>query len=214
MKIAAAALSLALVAIPPALEPWLRPSNSRASTERGIEQYGEKKHKEASSSFAAAEEIDHGAIARYNRGTARVAAGEGSRAAADFADALRDETLATDAHYNRGSASLQSSSWDDAIRDFSDVLRRKPADAEAKRNLEIALRRKQQDEEKRRREQQQQQQQKGGDQPKPQPKEGDKGEPRPEDQVDLDSLLRSVSEQERDELARMRRSSVERGRNW
>lgn len=215
MNVGAALLSLALVAIPPALQAWLRSSNSRASTERGIEQFAGKKHAEAASSFAAAEQIDHGAIARYNLGTARVASGEGSRAAADFGDAIRDDALASDAFYNRGSAALQSSSWDEAIRDFSDVLRRNPADADAKRNLEIALRRKQQEEEKRRREQDKQQQQRqGGNEKQEQPKEGDKGEPQPNGDVDLDSLLRSVSQQEREELSRMRRSSASRGRNW
>jgi tetratricopeptide (TPR) repeat protein len=213
MRIAVAALSLALVAIPPALQAWLRSSNSRASTERGIEQYDKKKNAEAASSFAAAEQIDHGAIARYNLGTARVAAGEGSRAAADFADAIKDDRLATDAYYNRGSSELQSQSWDDAIRDFSDVLRRNPVDADAKRNLEIALRRKQQEEE-RRRQQQQQQQRQGGDQKQQQPQAGDKGEKQPGGDVDLESLLRSVSQQEREELSRMRRSGAPRGRNW
>jgi tetratricopeptide (TPR) repeat protein len=213
MKASVALLALALAGIPPVLQPWLRSSNSRASTERGIEQYETKKHAEAASSFAAAEAIDHGAIARYNLGTARVAAGEGSRAAADFGDALEVETLAPDALYNRGSGALQSSAWDDAIRDFTDVLRRSPADPAAKRNLEIALRRKQQDEEKRRREEQQQQRQ-GGDQKQQQPQAGDRGEPQPGGGVDLDSLLRSVSQQEREELSRMRRSAAPRGRDW
>lgn len=211
MKLAAGALALALVAIPPALQAWLRASNSRASTAKGIEQFDAKKHPEAASSFAAAEAIDHGAIARYNLGTARVAAGEGARAAADFGDAIGDEALATDAYYNRGSAALQSSRWDDAIRDFSDVLRRSPADADAKRNLEIALRKKTEEDERRR---QQQQQQQSGDRKQEQPEEGDQGEPEQGGDVDLESLLRSVSQQEREELSRMRRTAATRGRNW
>jgi tetratricopeptide (TPR) repeat protein len=215
MKIAAAVLSLALVAIPPALQAWLRSSNSRASTERGILQFEKKKNAEATSSFATAEQIDHGAIARYNLGTARVASGEGSRAAGDFSDAIKDDTLAADAFYNRGSAALQSQSWDDAIRDFSDVLRKNPVDADAKRNLEIALRRKQQDEQRRRQQQQQQQQKnQGSDKEQQKPKAGDEGEKQPDGDVDLESLLRSVSQQEREELSRMRRSSAPRGRNW
>lgn len=213
MRLAATALSLALIAIPPALQAWLRSSNSRASTERGIEQYDEKKHAAAASSFAAAESIDHGAVARYNLGTARVAVGEGSHAATDFADAIKDDTLAGDAYYNRGSSELQSQSWDDAIRDFSDVLRRNPADADAKRNLEIALRRKQKDEE-RKKQQEQQQKNQNGDQKQEKQKEGDEGAKQPGGDLDLDSLLRSVSEQEREELSRMRRSSAPRGRNW
>ena len=214
MKLAAGVLSLALVAIPPALQAWLRASNSRASTAKGIEQYDAKKHPEAASSFAAAEAIDHGAIARYNLGTARVAAGEGARAAADFGDAIGDEALATDAHYNRGSAALQSSRWDDAIRDFSDVLRRSPSDGDAKRNLEIALRTKSEEDERRRQQQQQQQQQRSGDRKQEQPEEGDEGDPAQGGDVDLESLLRSVSQQEREELSRMRRTAATRGRNW
>ncbi|MBI2213613.1 MAG: hypothetical protein HYU52_08195 [Acidobacteria bacterium] len=212
MNGAAALLALALVAIPPALQAWIRSSNSRASTQKGIGQYEAKKHAEAASSFAEAERIDRSAIARYNLGTARIAAGEGSRATEDFGDAIKDDALATDAFYNRGSASLQASSWDDAIRDFSDVLRRNPADADAKRNLEIALRKKKQAEDKRR--EQQQQSSRGNDRKQEQPKAGEKGEQQPGGEVDVESLLRSVSQQEQEELSRMRRSAATRGRNW
>lgn len=210
MKAAIAILSLTLVTLPPAVKQWLRSSSSRASTERGIERYDAKKHSEAAESFAKAEEIDHGAIARYNLGTARVAAGEGTRASDDFADALKDDALAADAYFNRGSAALKSSAWDDAIRDFSETLRRNPADAGAKRNLEIALRRKQTDEEKRR----QQQQSSAGGQQKPDDKDGAKNEPKPAGEMDVESLLRAVGQQEQEELSRMRRPTSTRGRNW
>ena len=211
MKAAAALLALSLVAMPAVVKEWLRSSSSRASTERGIEQYDAKKHADAAKSFISAEEIDHGAIARYNLGTARVAAGEGSRAAADFVDALRDDALAADAHFNRGSGALQSGAWDDAIRDFSETLRRNPVDPDAKRNLEIALRRKQIEEKKKK---QQQQQQSGGGEQKPEEGDDGKREPGPGGDMDVDSVLRSVGQQEQEELSRMRRPTSTRGRNW
>lgn len=210
MKAAVALLTLSLVAMPAAVKEWLRSSSSRASTERGIEQYDAKKHADAAKSFTAAEEIDHGAIARYNLGTARVAAGEGTRAAADFVDALRDDALAADAHFNRGSGALQAGAWDDAIRDFSETLRKNPVDADAKRNLEIALRRKKIEEEKKK----QQQQQSGGGEQKPEEGDDGKREPGPGGEMDVDSVLRSVGQQEQEELSRMRRPTATRGRNW
>lgn len=211
MKLVIAALALSLVAMPAAVKDWLRSSNSRASTARGIEQYDAKKHAEAAQSFGAAESIDHGAVARYNLGTARVAAGDGARAAADFADALKDDALAADAYFNRGSGALTSQAWDDAIRDFSETLRRDPSDAGAKRNLEIALRKKQDEEEKKR---QQQKQQSGGGEQKPEEQDGEKDGPKPPGDVDADALLRSVGQQEQEELSRMRRPTSTRGRNW
>ena len=200
---------LALVAMPPALKEWTRSSNSRASTARGIAQYDAKKHAKSARSFASAEEIDGGPVARYNLGTARVAAGDGIRAAADFSDAIRDDALATDAFFNRGSAALKSKARDDAIRDFSDTLRRNPADSGAKRNLEIALRNKQREDEQRR-----QQQQPSGAPEKPKDDEAGKGDPKPGGGMDVDSLLRSVRQQEQEELSRMRRPTSTRGRNW
>lgn len=210
MKAAVALLALSMVAMPAAVKEWLRSSSSRASTSRGIEQYDAKKHADAVKFFTAAEEIDHGAIARYNLGTARVAAGDGTQASADFADALKDDALAADAYFNRGSGALKSEAWNDAIRDFSETLRRTPADPDAKRNLEIALRRKQIEEEKKK----QQQQQSGGGQQKPEKSDDGKREPGPGGEMDVDSVLRSVGQQEQEELSRMRRPTSTRGRNW
>ncbi|MGK2858882.1 MAG: tetratricopeptide repeat protein [Thermoanaerobaculia bacterium] len=210
MKAVAALLALSLVAMPAAIKEWLRSSNSRASTDRGIEEYDAKKHAEAAKSFSAAEEIEPGPLARYNLGTARVAAGQGTRAAADFTDALTDDALAADAYFNRGSGAMQSGAWDDAIGDFSEALRRAPSDPDAKRNLEIALKKKAIEEEKKK--QQQKQQQSQGNEK--QQEKNDAGKPGPDGELDVESVLRSVEQQEQEELSRMRRPTSTRGRNW
>ncbi|HXG57561.1 MAG TPA: tetratricopeptide repeat protein, partial [Thermoanaerobaculia bacterium] len=107
--------------------------------------------------------------------------------------------------YNRGTSALASSAFDHAIRDYTEALRLRPGDAKAKRNLEIALVRKQQME---MQSQRQQKQRKGGndDKERAKPSSPSDGEPRRNaGRPDPEALLRSVQQQEREELQRMKR---------
>ncbi len=192
----------------------IRDSNTRASTARGLEQYGKKKYAESAKSFGKAADIDRGPRTAFNLGTAKIAAGDLEGGAKVLGAAEGDKSLAPDAHFNRGTAELQSKQWEPAIRDFIDTLRQRPDDASAKRNLEIAIRQKKEEEQKRQQQQQknQQQQQQNKDQKQNQDGGGDKKQQ--PGQPDVDQILRSVQQQEQEELNRMRHASPQRKKDW
>ena len=121
---------------------------------------------------------------------------------------MTDPQLRADALYNRGNSALAANAFDPAIRDFAEVLRMRPNDLSAKRNLEIALRKKME----------QSKQPGAGDQQQPQgaqqqqnqanraPAPGDKNAQQPKGETDADALLRAVQQQEQEELSRMRQA--------
>ena len=121
---------------------------------------------------------------------------------------MKDPALRADALYNRGNSALAAKALDHAVRDFAAALRARPDHAAAKRNLEIALKRRE-DERRRaassgRKDQQGQQQQQrapsaGAQQP---------------GNVDLEALLRSVQQQEADELRRMKGTAADARVGW
>jgi tetratricopeptide (TPR) repeat protein len=177
----------------------LAPTNSRAAAVDGSEAYRKGDYRAAERAFRQAASMRPGATASFDLGTAQIAAGNHEAGSAALSDAVKDSALAGDAFYNRGSSALQSRAYDAAIRDFEQSLRLRPFDAAARRNLEIALRRREQQR------QQQPQQQQGQQQSRdPRQDPGDRGEEQP--QNDAESLLRAVEQQEREELSRMRRS--------
>jgi Ca-activated chloride channel family protein len=91
-------------------------------------------------------------LARFNHGTARLAAGESAAAAQELARAveLAGGELAARALYNLGNANATAGSWDAAIEAYKESLRRDPEQADTKVNLELALRRKAEQEERER----------------------------------------------------------------
>lgn len=215
-----AIVAAALSAVPDSLGPMGRKSNSDASSQRGREAFVEGRYEDAVREFGTAAGIKPGPVTSFNLGTAKIAAGDMAGGLESLATAFENEALATDVRYNAGWAALEAGAFDDAIRAYEEVLRSRPEDSNAKRNLEIALRKKQ--------EQQQQQQQPGGQQdpqPRPQPQppgedEQDGEQPPPQaepprdDASDVDSILRSVEQQEKEELDRMRRSRRGRKVDW
>ncbi len=203
MKIAVAILLLAGL---PFVERFTRETNSHAANACGVKQFAAKKYAEAQQSFATASAIASSASRAFNLGTSEIAAGNREAGATTIAKAMGDPSLRPDALFNRGNSALAASAFDYAIRDYSEALRLRPSDAAAKRNLEIALRKKQA--------MQQQQGDNGGKQPnggqQPQPKPV----PQPGDQKKKsdsyeDALLRSVQQQEQEELTRMHKPSRE-----
>jgi Ca-activated chloride channel family protein len=183
-----------------------RETNSHAATARGVEQFKQKKYADAQKSFATATSIAPTPTRAFNLGTSQIAAGNREAGSSTIAKALNDPSLRADALFNRGNSALSASAFDYAIRDYTDALRIRPNDADAKRNLEIALRRKQA----------MQKQQGGGSgsqqdrglEPQPSPQAG--GQQQPKNDPNVDGLLRSVQQQEQEELARMHRPSRER----
>jgi len=177
-----------------------RDTNSEAASSRGVSSYGRGDFPAAVSAMQKAASIAPNPRSAFNLGTAQVAAGQNQEGSATLDAALSDPQLRPDALFNRGNSALAASSFDAAIRDFSDVLRLRPNDAAAKRNLEIALRRREAAP-KQPPQGEQEQEQDQGESEGQQPEQG-----RPEDR-EAESLLRSVEQQEREELSRMRRSS-------
>ncbi len=185
------------------LERW-RDTNSHASNARGVKAFEQKKYAEAAKAFA---KQGQSSVANFNRGTAQVAAGDREQGSQTLAKALEDPSLRADSFYNRGKSALDAKAYDYAVHDFTEALKVNPRDGAAKRNLEIALAKKQAE-----------QKQKGGDNrdkngasPKPQPQPSGGADTRKGD-PNGDALLRSVQQQEQEELARMHRARPERVR--
>ena len=182
--------------------PFWRETNSGAASRRGAKAYEEKQYAEAAGAFRCAQELAPSARSAFNRGTAEIAAGQREQGSATLAPAIQDPALRADALYNRGNSALAAKALDHAIRDYVNALRANPAHAAAKRNLEIALQRREQ--QRRNSAAGGQQNQKGQSPQKPQPTPaGGQQQPKP-GEIDLEALLRSVQQQEQDELRRMK----------
>lgn len=181
---------------------WLtfwRETNSHAAAARGAKAYAAKQYPAAAASYAQANAIAPTPARAFNLGTAEIAAGSREAGASTLNAAMRDPAFRADALFNRGNAALSSNAYDYAIRDYVETLKLRPSDAAAKRNLEIALRR---------RAAQQRADNGGGagenqqPQPRPQPTAQ---EPQPKSDPNTEALLRSVQQQEQEELSRMNR---------
>ncbi len=203
-------IAILLLAGVPFVASLTRETNSHAATAHGVKQFAEKKYAEAQTSFAKSSSIASTAARSFNLGTAEIAAGNREAGSATIAKALADPSLRADALFNRGNSALAANAFDYAIRDYSQTLRLRPTDAAAKRNLEIALRRKEA----------MQKQQGGGNgsqqnrgpqpQQKPQPSPQQGGQQQPKGDPNVEGLLRSVQQQEQEELQRMHKPSREK----
>ena len=187
------------------IERISRDTNSQAATARGVASYADGEYEESISAMQRAASIAPGPRASFNLGTAQIAAGQNSEGSAELDTAVEDAELRPDALFNRGNSALAASSFEAAIRDYSEVLRLRPGDAAAKRNLEIALRRQENSS--------QQPDDEGEQEQDPQPEKGEQP-PRPgsPQEREAEALLRSVEQQEREELSRMRRTAPSRRR--
>ena len=178
--------------------------NGYLANVRGVKQYAAKQYAKSTASFDNANSIHSTPARELNLGTAEIAAGDRERGAAALDKAMADPRLRADALYNRGTSALAAKAYDSAIRDYVEALKIRPNDAAAKRNLEIAVARK--------RAAQQPQSKRGGPQPqsqKPQPQASGE-QPQQKGETDLDALLRSVQQQEKEELSRMHRAKGEK----
>ena len=203
-------LAILLIAGLPFVERLTRATNSHMATARGVKQFSGKKYADAQKSFATASGIAASPVRAFNLGTSQIAAGDHEAGSSTIAKALADPSLRPDALFNRGNSALAANAFDYAIRDYSETLRLRPSDGAAKRNLEIAISRKQA-----------MQRKQGGDggtqqnrgprpQPKPQPSQQQGGNQQPKSDPNVDALLRSVQQQEQEELLRMHQPSRER----
>jgi tetratricopeptide (TPR) repeat protein len=203
--------AILLIAGLPFVQSLTRDANSHAATSRGVKQFAEKKFAEAQKSFATSSAIASSPTRSFNLGTSQIASGNREAGSATIAKALADPSLRADAYFNRGNSALSANAFDYAIRDYSQTLRLNPSDAAAKRNLEIAIRRKQAMQKQQQSGSNGPQQNKGPQsQPKPQVSQKQNGEQQPKGDPASDALLRSVQQQEQEELARMHRPSREK----
>jgi tetratricopeptide (TPR) repeat protein len=194
----------------PFVDRFTRETNSYAAAARGVKQFEQRKYPDAQKSFATAASIAQTPLRAFNLGTSQIAGGNREAGSSTIARALADPSLRADALFNRGNSALSAKAFDYAIRDYTDALRIRPSDAAAKRNLEIALRRKEAI----------QKQQGGGSgsqqdrgpqpQQKPQPSPQQGAAQQPKNDPNIDGLLRSVQQQEQEELSRMHKPSRER----
>jgi hypothetical protein len=164
-------------------EVTLRP---RRLTAAGRKAYGEGDHASALSAFeGAAGSRPDDPVARFNMADGLYKSGKYDEAAALFRNLGADAAapLAGPSRYNLGNALFQKQDFPGAVQAYRDALRVLPADADTRRNLELALRelkKQQQDQQSKsqdkndQQEQQQQQQQKQQNQGQPQ------GQPSPQ----------------------------------
>ncbi|MFZ2491590.1 MAG: hypothetical protein WA208_08905 [Thermoanaerobaculia bacterium] len=203
---------VAILLLAVALAPLTSRTNSDAATRKGTKQFAAKDFAAAARSFAEAARLRPSPESSFNLGTALVAAGDlpgGSRA---LEGVMRDGTLRANALYNRGTGALLAGNFESAVRDLGAALREAPANPAAKRNLEIALRR--QDAQRRtqagegQRRQGDARDQQKGDKPA-----GQQDAPKP-GEADPQAILRSVQQQELEELSRMRQPRGETRVGW
>ncbi|MBV8520109.1 MAG: hypothetical protein JO197_22135 [Acidobacteria bacterium] len=193
------------------LGAFLRDTNSHAASARGAQAYAKQQYAQSVQSFTRANALAPSAQSAFNLGTAQIAAGQREQGSTTLQPALRDPQLRADAFFNRGNSAFAAKALDHAIADYIEALRANPHHAGAKRNLELALARKQAD----------QQSTRGGQQgghgknnPQPQPQQpGTKSSPKP-GQPDLSALLRSVQQQEQEEIRRMKARAGEGRVGW
>ena len=200
-------MTLALLLLWNLSQLW-RDTNSHAANARGVEAFQQKKYDQSVKAFGDANAIAPSPRRAFNLGTAQIAEGNREQGSATLARAMPDPQLRADTLFNRGDSALASNAYDYAIRDFTAALRLRPNDTSAKRNLEIALIRKNMQQ----RQSAGSRQQQKGSSPQRQPQQA---QPAPDEKqqnrdANIEALLRSVQQQEQEELMRMHRSRGER----
>lgn len=131
--------------LPAWAERWLY--NPRERTEQTIEAYREGDGDRAVATSETAHRIAPGdPRTGYNAGTANLAAGRFRKAAKLLEGSAKSAPpgLAPAAWYNLGNARLAAADPAAAVEAYKQALLRNPADADAKHNLEIALREREQ----------------------------------------------------------------------
>ena len=201
MKVVALLLAVSLGAL------W-RETNSHAASRRGERAYEGKQSAQAVDAFRRAQQLAPSSRNAFNLGTAEIAAGRREQGSASLAAAIQDPALRADALFNRGNSALAAKAFDHAIRDYVAALKANPGHAAAKRNLEIALTRR---ESQQRSSQRSDRQGQSPQKQQPEPSEGKKPQP---GELDLETLLRSVQQQEQDELRRMKGRAGEARVGW
>jgi tetratricopeptide (TPR) repeat protein len=166
---------LCLAAMPLFTAGVARAADAAASNNEGNKLYLQKRYDDALKMYTDAQAAAPGAPAlHYNIGNVLFRKGEYDKAIEEYlrAQSKGGRSLSESAVFNRGNAQMMKGEMKDAIGSYIQALRLDPSDADAKRNLELALRLMKQ-------QQQQQQQQKQQDQQQNDQKEPQKIQPSP-----------------------------------
>ena len=205
-RAAAAALGAILLLLGAAAPA--RAADVASRNNAGNQKYEEKKYDEALRLYTDAQALKPSAPElHYNIGNVLFRKGELDKAIEEYmrAQSGADPRLQQAAQYNRGNALLQQGKAQDAVNAYVQALRLDPKDAEAKRNLELALRlleeQKKQQQQQPQQNQDQKQDPKQDQQPqKPQdkqePKPAEPKEPKPDDKKDEEKRPGQMSEEE------------------
>jgi Ca-activated chloride channel family protein len=127
--------------LPAWVERWMY--NPRERTERSIAAYRKGKPQDAVPPADTAARLAPGDPAvQYDAGTVHLGAGHARKAVSMLEKAAKgaEPGLSPAAHYNLGNARLAAGDAAGAVEAFKQTLREQPANADAKYNLELALR--------------------------------------------------------------------------
>jgi len=116
-----------------------------ADVEAGIEAYEAGRLQEALDHFTAAQErLGERPEIHFDRGLALLGRGEDEEARTAFlrASEAEDASIRSSAHYQLGNMAFEKEDWDGAITSYVESLKAWPDHANAKWNLELALKRK------------------------------------------------------------------------
>lgn len=158
-----------------------RAADVASRNNEGNTKYEQKKYDEALRLYTDAQAIKPSAPElHYNIGNVLFRKGELDKAVEEYlrAQAGADPRLRQAATYNRGNALLQQGKAQDAVNAYVQALRLDPADKDAKRNLELALKLLQQQQQ----QQQDKEQQKDDPQKKPDSQQQEPKPAKPQDQ--------------------------------
>ncbi|HXF59203.1 MAG TPA: tetratricopeptide repeat protein [Candidatus Saccharimonadales bacterium] len=110
---------------------------------RGVRELKKKRYEEALQDFKSGRaDFPGAAVVPYDEGLAHLGRGAADSAAVRFREAarLRGEAPREAALYNLGNLAMRGKDYGSAARSYREALRLRPRDADAKRNLEEALR--------------------------------------------------------------------------
>lgn len=199
---------------------FLLRDNTSTLTKKGSEEFAAGRHAEALKRFDEVLRRKKSSRSLFNAGTASIAAGEVQRGISHLRLAANDDRgIAADSHYNEGNA-LLASDVEGAIRSYKAALRRDATHAAAKRNLEIAMRRREQQPRDGKGKGDEKSEQQGGGSGRDPKEQSDSSQPEGEQpqqrgETDAEQLLRAVEQQEREEISRMRKARArERAIGW
>jgi tetratricopeptide (TPR) repeat protein len=183
------------------VEKGNRKAKEKAAAEEALGHYGE-----------AARVSPGSPIPDFNRGIVLSQEGRVEEACDAFlgAAAAEDSQLAADALYNLGNTLLEAEQFEPAVEAYLQSLDLDPADADARRNLEIALKRLQQQQQQQQQQQEEQQEDEEGEQGQQEEQQQDQDQSGQEETPSDQGEQEEQPQEQQQEFGRMTREDAER----